>query len=237
MADKRMADKKRSASGICLSACSIGRSSSCWSSSYFTGRAGGELDEVPLLVGLRHPHPAAVPHRLGLRRQHDRALLRFRRRARRRASSICATCCSADARYDAGHNPVGGTMVVVLLFAVLAQVAAGLFSADTDLGTVNGPLANLIADKWVDRLTALPQLLGERAAGPGRPACAGGDRLSRVEATEPDRRHAHRPQAARRRRRRRARPAPTLAFASGRLAVSLLIVAAAIVYFIVRAGG
>ena len=30
---------------------------------------------------------------------------------------------------------------------------AGLFSADTDTGTVNGPLANLIADKWVDRLT------------------------------------------------------------------------------------
>jgi hypothetical protein len=30
----------------------------------------------------------------------------------------------------------------------------GLFAADTDMGTVNGPLANLIADKWVDRLTA-----------------------------------------------------------------------------------
>ena len=56
--------------------------------------------------------------------------------------------------YDVGHNPVGGIMVVVLIFAVLAQAAAGLFSADTDLGTVNGPLANAIADKWVDRLTA-----------------------------------------------------------------------------------
>jgi cytochrome b len=56
--------------------------------------------------------------------------------------------------YDVGHNPVGGIMVVVLLFAVLAQAVAGLFSADTDLGTVNGPLANVIADKWVDRLTA-----------------------------------------------------------------------------------
>ena len=43
--------------------------------------------------------------------------------------------------YEVGHNPVGGAMVVVLLFAVLAQVAAGLFSADTDMGTVNGPLA------------------------------------------------------------------------------------------------
>jgi hypothetical protein len=33
------------------------------------------------------------------------------------------------------------------------------------------------------------------------------------------------------------KPAPLLNFVSGRLAVSLLIVAAAIVYFIVRAGG
>jgi len=33
------------------------------------------------------------------------------------------------------------------------------------------------------------------------------------------------------------KPAPTLSFASGRLAFSLLIVAAAIVYFIVRLGG
>jgi cytochrome b len=56
--------------------------------------------------------------------------------------------------YDVGHNPVGGIMVVVLIFAVLAQAVAGLFSADTDLGTVNGPLANIVADKWVDRLTA-----------------------------------------------------------------------------------
>jgi hypothetical protein len=33
------------------------------------------------------------------------------------------------------------------------------------------------------------------------------------------------------------KPAPTLTFVSGRMAVSLLIVAAAIVYFIVRVGG
>jgi hypothetical protein len=33
------------------------------------------------------------------------------------------------------------------------------------------------------------------------------------------------------------KPAPQLAFASGRLAISLLIASAAIVYFIVRAGG
>src|ERR1043165_2146753 len=38
------------------------------------------LDEAPFLVRLRHPHLAAVPHRLGLRRQHDRALLPLRER-------------------------------------------------------------------------------------------------------------------------------------------------------------
>jgi cytochrome b len=56
--------------------------------------------------------------------------------------------------YDVGHNPVGGIMVLALIFAVLAQAVAGLFAADTDLGTVSGPLANAIPDKWVDRLTS-----------------------------------------------------------------------------------
>src|SRR6185295_7388333 len=65
-----------------------------------------------------------------------------------------AELAGADRPREAGHNPLGGAMVVVLIFAVLAQVVAGLFAADTDMGTVNGPLANLIADKWVDRLTA-----------------------------------------------------------------------------------
>ena len=48
------------------------------------------LDEAPLLVRLRHPHPAAVPHRLGFRRQHHGALQRFRQRARRPPSVIIA---------------------------------------------------------------------------------------------------------------------------------------------------
>src|SRR5437879_2426896 len=55
--------------------------------------------------------------------------------------------------HETGHNPVGGAMVVVLLLAVLLQAGAGLFSADTDMGTVNGPLSRLIPDKWVDRAT------------------------------------------------------------------------------------
>lgn len=140
-----------------------------------------------------------------------------------------------DRPREAGHNPLGGAMVVALLFAVLLQVAAGLFSADTDLGTVNGPLANLIADKWVDRLTSFHKfwinillamvalhvlaavvylvwkrqnLIGAMITG----------RKPLDDVVPP------------------GKPAPKLFFAPGRLAVSLLLAAAAVVYFIVRAG-
>jgi len=138
--------------------------------------------------------------------------------------------------YDAGHNPVGGAMVVVLLFAVLAQAAAGLFSADTDTGMVNGPLANLIADKTVDKVTAFHKywvnvllvlvalhvlaavvylawkrqnLIGAMLTG----------RKARRDVVAP------------------GEATPTLTFASGRLALSLFVISAAIVYFIVRLGG
>lgn len=138
--------------------------------------------------------------------------------------------------YEVGHNPVGGAMVVLLLFAVLVQVAAGLFSADTDTGTVTGPLAHLVADKWIDRFTdfhafwvnvllilagihvlaAIFYLVWKRQNLIGA-MVTGRKPLDDVVAS--------------------GKPAPALAFVSGRLAVSLLIVAAAIVYFIVRVGG
>lgn len=137
--------------------------------------------------------------------------------------------------YDVGHNPVGGIMVLVLIFAVLAQAVAGLFSADTDLGTVNGPLANSIPDKWVDRLTsfhhfwvnvilwlvalhvlaAIIYLVWKRQNLIGA-MFTGRKPLEQVAEA--------------------GKPAPSLTFASGRLAISLLIAAAAIVYFCVRLG-
>lgn len=137
--------------------------------------------------------------------------------------------------YEAGHNPVGGMMVVILILAVLAQAGAGLFSADTDLGTVNGPLANAIADKWVDRLTsfhkfwvnvliclvalhvlaAVTYLVWKRQNLIGA-MFTGRKPLADVAQA--------------------GKPAPTLRFAAPRLAVSLLIAAAAIVYFCVRLG-
>lgn len=138
--------------------------------------------------------------------------------------------------HDAGHNALGGMMVLVMIFAVLAQAVAGLFTADTDTGMVNGPLANAVPDKWVDRLSAFHgywvtvliwlaalhvfavllylvwkrhNLIGAMLTG----------RKPVHQVVEP------------------GAPPPRLTFASGRLAASLLIASAAIVYFIVRAGG
>jgi cytochrome b len=138
--------------------------------------------------------------------------------------------------HDAGHNALGGAMVVVLIVAVLLQAVAGLFSADTDLGTVNGPLANLLPDKWVDRATdfhkfwikvlywlvglhvlaALLYLVWKRQNLIGA-MITGRKKLDDVVAP--------------------GKPAPKLHFAPARLAFSLLLVAAALVYFIVRLGG
>jgi len=59
----------------------------------------------------------------------------------------------ADRPRDVGHNALGGAMVIALLAGLLLQVAAGMFAADTDMGTISGPLANLVADKWVDAAT------------------------------------------------------------------------------------
>lgn len=138
--------------------------------------------------------------------------------------------------HDVGHNPAGGAMVMVLLFAVLAQVAAGLFAADTDLGTVNGPLVNFVAAKTVDKLTAFHKfwinvllvlaglhvlaalvylvwkrqnLIGAMVTG----------KKPLAQAVPP------------------GKPAPSLVFASNALAISLLVASAAVVYFIVRLGG
>jgi cytochrome b len=138
--------------------------------------------------------------------------------------------------HDAGHNPMGGAMVVVLLFATLAQAATGLFSADTDTGMVTGPLANKIADAAIDKVTAfhhfwvnvllvlvaahvaavLVYLVWKRHNLVG--AMVTGQKP--VEQVVPP-----------------GEPAPRLVFASGRLATSLLLACAAVVYFIVRAGG
>jgi cytochrome b len=55
---------------------------------------------------------------------------------------------------EAGHNPLGGAMVIVLILAVLAQVIAGLFAADTDTGMVYGPLSKLASDATIEKMTS-----------------------------------------------------------------------------------
>src|SRR5215470_3296681 len=142
----------------------------------------------------------------------------------------------ADRPRDVGHNPLGGAMVIALLLGLLLQVVAGLFAADTDTGLVSGPLANLAPDKWVDRATdfhkfwinilllmvavhvlaALTYLVWKRQNLIG--AMFSG-RKRRDDVVAP------------------GKPEPALSFGSGRLALSLLVVAAALVYFIVRMGG
>jgi cytochrome b len=137
------------------------------------------------------------------------------------------------APHDIGHNPIGGLMVVVLLLAVLAQVTAGLFSADTDTGTVTGPLAHLVADKWIEKATSfhaywvnvLLILIGLHVVAAFAFLFLKRQNLIRAMVT------GHKPigdcvpPGA---------PRPVLTFVPPRLAVSVLIVCAAIVYFIVR---
>lgn len=137
---------------------------------------------------------------------------------------------------DAGHNPMGGAMVVALIFAVLAQVIAGLFATDTDTGMVSGPLVKLASDKFIEKATAFhgfwvnvllalaglhvlaamvylvwkrQNLIGAMITG-SKP----------IDDCVPP-----------------GQPAPKLHFASPWLALGLLIGCSGVVYLIVRAGG
>lgn len=147
-----------------------------------------------------------------------------------------AELAGADRPREAGHNPLGGAMVLVLIFAVLAQVVAGLFSADTDMGMVNGPLSRLIADKSIDTATAFHKYWVNVLL-----ILAGVHVLAAIVYLVWKRQnligamfHGHKPihDVV-----RSGEAAPRLQFASAKLAISLLIACAAIVYFIVRLGG
>jgi cytochrome b len=53
--------------------------------------------------------------------------------------------------HSAGHNPLGGWMVLALLLSLLAQVGTGMFANDDVL--FEGPLAGLVSKDLSDRLT------------------------------------------------------------------------------------
>lgn len=139
----------------------------------------------------------------------------------------------SDRPREAGHNPLGGAMVVVLIFAVLAQVVAGLFSGDTDTGMVNGPLSRLVADAWIDKATAFHKywinvllvLVGLHVLA--ALVYLAWKRQNLIGAMIHGRKPLDDVVPS-------GGAAPRLYFASGRLALSLLIACAAIVYFIVR---
>jgi len=147
-----------------------------------------------------------------------------------------AELAGADRPREAGHNPLGGAMVLVLILAVLAQVVAGLFSADTDTGVVTGPLSGLVADKWIERATAfhtfwvnaLLLLVGLHVLA--AIVYLVWKRQNLIGAMI----HGYKPidDVV-----LSGQPAPRLHFASAKLAISLLMACAAIVYFIVRLAG
>lgn len=62
----------------------------------------------------------------------------------------------SDAEQHLGHNPAGAWSVILMLLALLAQAATGLFAND-DIAT-EGPLAKLVSKALSDRLTGVHHL-------------------------------------------------------------------------------
>lgn len=60
---------------------------------------------------------------------------------------------SKEPAHVAGHNPIGGWMVVVLLLSLLLQAGTGLFAND-DIA-IEGPLFNYVSKELSDRLTTI----------------------------------------------------------------------------------
>jgi len=63
---------------------------------------------------------------------------------------------SGDAVRSVGHNPLGGLMVILMLFLIAVQVGTGLFATD-DI-TWSGPYNAVVSTAASNRLTSLHQL-------------------------------------------------------------------------------
>ena len=60
---------------------------------------------------------------------------------------------SRSPAHVAGHNPLGGWMVLILILALLVQAATGMFAND-DI-SIEGPLYKFVSKELSDRLTAI----------------------------------------------------------------------------------
>lgn len=68
---------------------------------------------------------------------------------------------SGPVTFFAGHNPAGGAVVMIILLALLAQAATGLFSQDESFFATKGPLAFLIEDDLSKEITSIHKLIWE----------------------------------------------------------------------------
>jgi len=74
-------------------------------------------------------------------------------RGPRAVAAYARTLIDRKPHFVAGHNPLGGWMVVLLLTALTTQAILGLFANDDVL--FDGPLAYLVSKETSDRLTGL----------------------------------------------------------------------------------
>ena len=111
--------------------------------SYFTGRAGGDWMKLHFWSGYAILTLLLFRIAWGFVGSTTARFSAFREGPGGVRSSISRDLADRPARPTTSATiRWAASWCVVLIFAVLAQASAGLFSADTDLGTVNGPLAN-----------------------------------------------------------------------------------------------
>lgn len=65
---------------------------------------------------------------------------------------------------SAGHNPLGGYSVIVLLFFLLLQIILGLFSIDVD-GFDGGPFSDFLSFEASRKMTGLHNIIFNVLAG------------------------------------------------------------------------
>ncbi|HJQ55658.1 MAG TPA: cytochrome b/b6 domain-containing protein [Vineibacter sp.] len=135
---------------------------------------------------------------------------------------------------ESGHNPVGGWMVVALILALLVQVTSGLFTTD-DIAT-DGPLVGAASEGWVKAMTSLHHrwinlilimIAVHVLAAVLYLAVKRQNLIAAIITGYKPRKDVAAPGA----------PLPTLQFASNLSALACLVVAAAIVWAILRIWG